>query len=149
MPRPICLKLERQVACRAFSRACAKTGKRIAARMAIMAITTSSPISVKPVRRLIGTSTAPEKEHGMTTGTFPGGEWIPAAPIASPLVLLALHERQLPSGAAPLARAACQRCGPRGRLVGPAERPGRVGGQKLPAPRLEGERRLRVPAQEL
>src|SRR3989442_3592537 len=37
-----------QVVLRACSRACAKTGKRIAAKMAIMAITTSSSISVKP-----------------------------------------------------------------------------------------------------
>src|SRR5436309_4146481 len=48
MPIPICLQLERQVVARALSRACAKTGKRIAARMAMMAITTSSSISVKP-----------------------------------------------------------------------------------------------------
>src|SRR5207245_2826208 len=45
---PICFWLERQTACRAFSRAWAKTGKRIAARMAMIAITTSSSISVKP-----------------------------------------------------------------------------------------------------
>src|SRR5437870_2255056 len=43
---PICLRFDRQPACRAFSFAWAKTGKRIAARMAIMAITTSSSISV-------------------------------------------------------------------------------------------------------
>src|SRR5689334_22947724 len=43
---PICFMLERQVVIRAFSRACAKTGKRIAARMAMMAITTSSSIKV-------------------------------------------------------------------------------------------------------
>src|SRR5579871_462568 len=48
-PRPICLVLERQEVCRAFSRACAKTGNRMAARMAMMAITTSNSISVKPV----------------------------------------------------------------------------------------------------
>src|SRR6476660_8896228 len=47
--RPTCLLLERQVVWRALSRAWAKTGKRIAARMAIMAITTSSSIKVKPV----------------------------------------------------------------------------------------------------
>src|SRR6266568_6046362 len=44
--------LEIQVAIRALSRAWAKTGKRIAARMAIMAMTTSSSIRVKPGRRL-------------------------------------------------------------------------------------------------
>src|SRR5436853_2306312 len=48
--RPICRALERQEAARAFSRAWAKTGKRIAARMAIIAITTRSSIRVKPRR---------------------------------------------------------------------------------------------------
>src|SRR5712691_13310699 len=43
-----------QLACRAFSRAWAKTGKRIAAKMAMIAITTSSSISVKPCRFFIG-----------------------------------------------------------------------------------------------
>src|SRR5712692_1066207 len=37
-----------QPACCAFSRALAKTGKRIAARIAIIAITTSSSMSVNP-----------------------------------------------------------------------------------------------------
>src|SRR5579871_6537137 len=46
--RAICFSLERQEVCRAFSRAWAKTGKRMAARIAIMAITTSSSIRVKP-----------------------------------------------------------------------------------------------------
>src|SRR5438445_9902844 len=50
IPRPICWLLERQVVWRALSRAWAKTGKRIAARMAMMAITTRSSISVKPCR---------------------------------------------------------------------------------------------------
>src|SRR6185369_11245499 len=46
---PICLQLERQDAPRTLSRACANTGNRIAARMAIIAITTSSSISVNPL----------------------------------------------------------------------------------------------------
>ena len=50
--RPICFMLERQVACRAFSRACANTGNRMAARIAIMAITTSNSIRVKAFRTL-------------------------------------------------------------------------------------------------
>src|SRR3954468_15561798 len=45
-----CLALERQLAVRAFSRAWAKTGNRIAARIAMMAMTTSSSIRVKPLR---------------------------------------------------------------------------------------------------
>src|SRR5881396_1749884 len=49
-PSESCLMLERQVAWRALSRAWAKTGKRMAARMAMMAITTRSSISVKPDR---------------------------------------------------------------------------------------------------
>src|SRR6266852_1564987 len=45
--RPICRQFEAQADWRAFSRARAKTGNRIAARMAMMAITTSSSIRVK------------------------------------------------------------------------------------------------------
>src|SRR5438445_170871 len=48
MAVPICLRLFRQADLRAASRALAKTGKRMAARMAMMAMTTSSSISVKP-----------------------------------------------------------------------------------------------------
>src|SRR5262245_13677700 len=56
MARPICLVFDRQEVWRAFSRACAKTGKRIAARMAMMAMTTSSSISVnaRRSRRMVG-----------------------------------------------------------------------------------------------
>src|SRR5438094_76447 len=43
-----CLKLDVQFVIRACSRARANTGNRIAARIAIMAITTRSSISVKP-----------------------------------------------------------------------------------------------------
>lgn len=39
-----------QAACRPFSRACAKTGNKIAARMAMIAITTSGSISVNAER---------------------------------------------------------------------------------------------------
>src|SRR5437870_4741889 len=46
--------LLKQLACRAFSRAWAKTGMRIAAKMAMIAITTSSSIRVKPCRFFIG-----------------------------------------------------------------------------------------------
>jgi len=46
----ICLQLFKQLVCRAFSRALAKTGKRIAAKMAMMAMTTNSSMSVKPRR---------------------------------------------------------------------------------------------------
>src|SRR5579862_6338151 len=46
--RPSCLVFERQEVFRADSRAWAKTGKRMAARIAIMAITTSSSIRVNP-----------------------------------------------------------------------------------------------------
>src|SRR5579871_5958014 len=45
---PICFMLETQEMVRACSRALAKTGNRIAARIAMIAITTSSSISVKP-----------------------------------------------------------------------------------------------------
>src|SRR5438067_8719100 len=46
--RAICLLLDKQLEARAFSRAWAKTGNRIAARMAIIAITTSNSIRVNP-----------------------------------------------------------------------------------------------------
>src|SRR5688572_23480150 len=45
---PSCFTFDRQPVARAFSRAWAKTGKRIAARMAMIAITTSNSIKVKP-----------------------------------------------------------------------------------------------------
>src|SRR5437016_3678721 len=51
---PSCLRLERQAVDRACSRAWAKTGNRMAAKMAIMAMTTSSSISVKPDRFFMG-----------------------------------------------------------------------------------------------
>src|SRR5712691_7899467 len=50
---PICFWLERQVALRAFSRAWAKTGNRIAARMAMIAMTTRSSMRVKARQRLM------------------------------------------------------------------------------------------------
>src|ERR1039458_2370300 len=48
--RPSCLLLLVQLACRAFSRALANTGNRIAARIAMMAMTTSNSISVNALR---------------------------------------------------------------------------------------------------
>src|SRR5713226_7864269 len=51
IPEEIWRMLERQAVIRARSRAWANTGNRIAARMAIMAITTSNSIRVKPVFR--------------------------------------------------------------------------------------------------
>ena len=48
MASEICFTLLRQDAWRAFSRARAKTGNRIAARMAMIAMTTSNSISVNP-----------------------------------------------------------------------------------------------------
>src|SRR5438445_4271916 len=50
---PSCFRFDRHILERAFSRARAKTGKRIAARMAMMAITTSNSIRVKPERRAV------------------------------------------------------------------------------------------------
>jgi hypothetical protein len=43
--------LDKQDACLAFSRACAKTGNSIAANMAMIAITTSSSIKVNALNR--------------------------------------------------------------------------------------------------
>jgi len=50
MAMPSCFWLLRHEVWRAFSRAREKTGNRIAARIAMIAITTSSSISVKPLR---------------------------------------------------------------------------------------------------
>src|SRR4030095_15874420 len=49
-PRPICLLLLRQVVCCAFVFALASAGRSIAARIAMIAITTRSSISVKAPR---------------------------------------------------------------------------------------------------
>src|SRR5579859_2182594 len=49
LPRPICLTFDRQTVLRACSRAWAKTGNRIAARIAIIAMTTSNSIKVNPL----------------------------------------------------------------------------------------------------
>src|SRR5437899_2305241 len=46
MPKANCLKLEKQRACPALALALLRTGKSIAARIAMMAITTSSSIRV-------------------------------------------------------------------------------------------------------
>src|SRR5436190_125280 len=57
LARPICFRLEMQLVVRAFSRTWANTGKRIAARMAIMAITTSNSVREnvrKPIRMPAG-----------------------------------------------------------------------------------------------
>src|SRR5262245_48619965 len=48
---PICFWFERQAACRALLRACAKTGNKMAARIAMMAMTTSSSINVNAFAR--------------------------------------------------------------------------------------------------
>lgn len=53
MPRPICFKLLWHELRRAFSRARANTGNKIAAKIAIMAMTTSNSIKVKPYHLLV------------------------------------------------------------------------------------------------
>jgi hypothetical protein len=50
--RPIWCKLDAQLVCLAYSLADAKTGKRIAERIAMIAMTTRSSISVKPLFEL-------------------------------------------------------------------------------------------------
>ena len=53
VPVPICLSLDKQEMARAFSRACAKTGKRMAASIAIIAMTTSNSMRVNALNRFI------------------------------------------------------------------------------------------------
>jgi hypothetical protein len=52
-PKLICFKLLMQLARRAFSLARANTGNRMAARIAIMAITTKSSINVNALRLIM------------------------------------------------------------------------------------------------
>src|SRR3954462_5980629 len=61
--KPSCFWFEVQEIWRAFSRALAKTGKRIAARIAIIAITTRSSISVKARRAFVKPGRL-EEPHG-------------------------------------------------------------------------------------
>src|SRR5437870_1602127 len=88
---PICCMFDRQAALRALSRAWAKTGTRIAARIAMIAITTSSSISVKPfVRVRMG---APSQ--GVTTlrrGRREGSLLGAGAPVAPDLLAQLLVE---------------------------------------------------------
>jgi len=48
--RANCLQFDRQAVWRAFSRALANTGNSIAARIAMIAMTTSNSMSVNPLR---------------------------------------------------------------------------------------------------
>src|SRR5438093_4430190 len=64
---PHCFRLDRQVAARAFERAWAKTGKRIAAKIAMIAITTSNSMSVKAFLRR-GMSSSPFTSDCCTGG---------------------------------------------------------------------------------
>src|SRR6266567_7454307 len=77
--RPICLLFDRQVALRALSRAWANTGKRIAARMAMMAMTTSSSMRVKARRRPMIGVLLPQR--GRTAAGAPVG--LPRSPSGS------------------------------------------------------------------
>jgi hypothetical protein len=49
-PRLSCFTFDRHEVCRAFSRALANAGNNIAARMAMMAMTTNNSMSVDPQR---------------------------------------------------------------------------------------------------
>src|SRR6266508_3723151 len=88
---PICFRFEEQTACRAFSRAWANTGNRMAARMAMMAITTSSSMRVNAAFRrdrmvglLYGRKT---EDHSLTGSTerclFPTRLDVPGALLRS------------------------------------------------------------------
>ncbi|KXK17342.1 MAG: hypothetical protein UZ18_ATM001001130 [Armatimonadetes bacterium OLB18] len=63
--RPICFMLERQVVCFADSFAAANTGNRIAARIAMMAITTSNSMSVKALFRFMNSLPNDEPSGGL------------------------------------------------------------------------------------
>ena len=57
--RPICLRLETQEMAWAFARALARAGSNMAARIAMMAMTTSSSINVKANTFLIFSMVVP------------------------------------------------------------------------------------------
>src|SRR5437764_165668 len=86
--------LETQVVIRAFSRACAKTGKRIAARMAMIAITTSNSMRVNPgfrVRRM--EALLPSRASSQVYWMMMGVSWeVPAVD------LVLTHSFRLPAG---------------------------------------------------
>src|SRR5439155_7633167 len=79
-----CLVFERQEVCRAFSRACANTGKRMAARIAMIAITTRSSISVnaREERRVMEGSSFKNRDECDT----PHREWLPIRSPAARLI---------------------------------------------------------------
>src|SRR6267142_7249493 len=64
MPRPICLRLFMQRVWTALALALARAGRSIAARIAIMAMTTSSSIRVKPRTRRVRPGRRPKEECG-------------------------------------------------------------------------------------
>src|SRR6266852_2372685 len=68
---PICRWFERQAVCRAFSRAWAKTGNKMAASIAIIAITTSNSIKVKPTCRRMGEPPSPRVRHDLAHQAVP------------------------------------------------------------------------------
>src|SRR6267142_3517536 len=64
MPRPICLRLFMQRVWPALALALARAGRSIAARIAIMAMTTSSSIRVKARTRRVRPGRRPKEEWG-------------------------------------------------------------------------------------
>src|SRR5947199_2188967 len=101
-----------QVVLRAASRACAKTGNRIAASIAIMAITTSNSISVKALLRISAllsdnqlTRLSLSKSH--RPGLKPSGNLDPGAAPENPClaassgVLTSSGDRRLSGAAEP------------------------------------------------
>src|SRR5260370_9133175 len=97
--RPICLLLDRQEAARALSRAWAKTGNRIAARMAMIAITTRSSIRVNPPRALrVGTESCRPRIAVITSDSFPAGNELGSLFAARGRVSLVVDERKTTPG---------------------------------------------------
>src|SRR5690348_1914271 len=76
-PKVSCFRLLRQEVWRAFSLAWAKTGKRIAARIAIMAITTSNSIRVKPLFFITYSYLLGKIARRTTVAGEEAAEWLP------------------------------------------------------------------------
>src|SRR5436853_6800976 len=73
VPVPLCFRLLIQVIARADSRACAKTGNRIAARIAMIAMTTSSSMRVKPDLLLMFMLLSLQYERNYSDTDWPDG----------------------------------------------------------------------------
>ena len=76
---PVCLRLFRQLVCLALALACASAGSSNAARMAMIAMTTSNSMSVKALQRSLmlgyGAEVAPASKLAASLWHGPAAGW--------------------------------------------------------------------------